>query len=182
MKNVYAYWAANKNEKSYFPFPIENSWNDTNENKQKIINKLQTLYNSGQIRGYMGDSKCRICNCINGSRESLITINKNLTYVIPEGYFHYLIEHNVMPHKFLLDYIDFHVNFNINNINHIISVLNDDNIDISEMKLHKQLADYYNKQVFATMRHIDKVARKNNKKGFTVYDYFKVGCLIGEKK
>lgn len=29
------------------------------------------------------------------------------------------------------------------------------------------------------MRDIDKVARKNNKKGFTVYDYFKVGYLIG---
>lgn len=31
------------------------------------------------------------------------------------------------------------------------------------------------------MRYIDKIARKNNKKGFTVYDYFKVGYLIGEK-
>ena len=40
MKKIYAYWAENKNEKSSFPFPVENSWNDTNENKQKIINKL----------------------------------------------------------------------------------------------------------------------------------------------
>lgn len=182
MKKIYAYWAENKNEKSSFPFPVENSWNDTNENKQKIINKLQALYNSGRIYGYKGDSKCRICNCINGSRESSITINKNLSFVIPEGYFHYLIEHNVIPHKFLLDYLDFHSNININNIDHIISVLNNNNIDISEMKLHKQIADYYNKKAFSIMRDIDKTARKNNKKGFTVYNYFKVGYLIGEKQ
>lgn len=68
----------------------------------------------------------------------------------------------------------FHINFCltilifivilINNIDHIISVLNNNNIDISEMKLHKQIADYYNKKAFSIMRDIDKTARKNNKK------------------
>ena len=40
----------------------------------------------------------------------------------------------------------------------------------------------FNKKAFSIMRDIDKTARKNNKKGFTVYDYFKVGYLIGEKQ
>lgn len=58
-----------------------------------MVSKLEALLNSclpNSIIHYKGVSKCRICNCFNGSREYYID-----NFFIPEGYLHYLKVHNV---------------------------------------------------------------------------------------
>ena len=68
---------------------------------QEFIKKLEYIQNNkAQLRAYKGISHCRICNCRNGSEEYTY---KN--HVWPQGYMHYLIQHNVHPSKEFYDFI-----------------------------------------------------------------------------
>lgn len=53
---------------------------------------------------YKGSSKCRLCNCINGSEEYQVFYKKKHVYTIPSGYLHYVQSHSVKPPQ---DFIDF---------------------------------------------------------------------------
>lgn len=74
----------------HFPYPEENTWNEILEIKKELIYRLKNLMNSLEPVEYFGVSKCRICGCVNGSKE----YNYKNT-VFPEGYIHYLEAHNV---------------------------------------------------------------------------------------
>jgi len=53
---------------------------------------------------YLGSSRCRICNKTNGSKETRITHN-GIKFIVPEGYIHYVKDHNVHPSSNLIEYL-----------------------------------------------------------------------------
>jgi hypothetical protein len=72
-------------------FPMENS---ATKDQSEIISKLKTAMQSGHMIGYRGWSNCRICEKKNGTKELKIQIG-DTQYRIPQGYVHYLEDHNV---------------------------------------------------------------------------------------
>ena len=59
---------------------------------------LKFLNNPDSKKHYKGMSICRVCGIQNGSAE-----NHRAGYVWPEGYAHYITEHNVKPPKSVID-------------------------------------------------------------------------------
>lgn len=62
---------------------------DKNHNKN-IVEKIYKLQKIANVEEYFGCSYCRICNKSNGGKE--YSYDK---YVWPEGYIHYLSDHNI---------------------------------------------------------------------------------------
>ena len=81
------YWRRYKEEDDGLPWPEEG--NLPLETKQKIVEYLDSGKRHAVWRGW---STCRICGKINGSA---CLVNDNFEY--PEGYSHYIIDHNIMP-------------------------------------------------------------------------------------
>jgi hypothetical protein len=77
-------------------FPVENS---ATEDQTNIITRLKQAMKTGRMLGYRGWSICRICGKHNGTGELEITYGNfrdgKKQYRIPEGYVHYLEDHNV---------------------------------------------------------------------------------------
>ena len=94
------YWRKTPEEDSPLPWPVENSWNAPQEVKETVLARLGKIEGTATPRFYKGWSECRLCGCMNGSKELEW---KGLT--IPEGYRHYLVIHNVAPDPRLLDAI-----------------------------------------------------------------------------
>lgn len=83
------YWSDGKNG---FPMPTAN---EVNNNDEAVL-KLEAIFALGEEIYCKGMSPCRCCNKMNGSSEFHIQDNKN-TYIIPEGYKHYLQDHKIKP-------------------------------------------------------------------------------------
>jgi hypothetical protein len=84
-----------------FPMPVANEkpW----MHQQFFLEVLKRVENGIRITPdmrYMGDSECRICECVNGSIEYRLN-----EWVWPEGFRHYVEKHNVMPSKEFIDFI-----------------------------------------------------------------------------
>lgn len=86
---IIGYWDDNN-------VPIENSNTLSKKESLIILNKIYSSKNENLINIYKGFSKCRICNKMNGNSEFIHKID-NVLFVIPQGYVHYLEEHNMMP-------------------------------------------------------------------------------------
>lgn len=56
------------------------------------------------IKLYKGFSKCRLCNCINGSEEYQVFYKKKHVYTILSGYLHYVQNHSVKPPQGFIDF------------------------------------------------------------------------------
>jgi hypothetical protein len=80
--------------------PVANSISD-NSTQNAIIGKLRQAFATHRMKHYRGWSTCRLCNMANGSGEIDIEHN-GTTYVIPQGYLHYLEDHKVEGDKRLL--------------------------------------------------------------------------------
>lgn len=72
------------------PTPVANDepW----EGQAGFITRLQEVEKVAQCISYRGFSSCRICGCMNGSREFL-----HNGFRWPQGLMHYITEHNVQP-------------------------------------------------------------------------------------
>lgn len=70
---------------------------------RKIKKEVKTFSFGAKVtyKGYRGSSRCRLCGCRNGSLEYRVHINGQVL-VVPEGYVHYLRDHNVVVDKRLL--------------------------------------------------------------------------------
>lgn len=92
-KNIYiGFWKEPSNS-DWVNMPIENSARECQANLISLLEDRQnTLYRDGGTRtDYLGHSTCRICaKWNNGCSEYCID-----GFVWPEGYMHYLKEHNV---------------------------------------------------------------------------------------
>lgn len=100
------YWKLfDKDEPDYdgqpLTFPVENS---ATHDQTEIIARLKLAMETGHIVQYRGWSTCRLCGKRNGIGE-LEIIQGRIKYSIPEGYLHYLEDHNVGVDPTLLDLI-----------------------------------------------------------------------------
>jgi hypothetical protein len=87
----------------YANLPIENSATNDQTEEIRALNRLEQKLGQRGVdmipgdkykrNGYMGSSECRICGIRNGSHEYVFE-----SWVWPEGYSHYLTEHNVAIH------------------------------------------------------------------------------------
>jgi len=77
------------------PMPVQqepdSEWVRTNR-PEAFARLLERVEKVASCIGYKGSSKCRICGKWNGSREYSY---KGWTW--PEGYIHYIMDHNVRP-------------------------------------------------------------------------------------
>jgi len=86
MKEI-GYWREKENSNENLPWPQEGKLSD--EVKQKVVDYL----NKGkEYEAWLGWSNCRICGKMNGS----ICMTDG-EFVYPEGYSHYIKDHNIMP-------------------------------------------------------------------------------------
>ena len=96
------YWRCNEDgtrtpftqEDSHLPFPEANVL--TERAVELSLKCLDVVENHPDVTemGYMGSSKCRICNCMNGSREFVLHV-EDRQYHWPKGLRHYIAEHRV---------------------------------------------------------------------------------------
>jgi thiol-disulfide isomerase/thioredoxin len=68
-------------------FPIENS---AEEDNTRYINLIKEIQKKSFCNYYFGVSRCRLCGKSNGSAEYTFS-----NFIWPEGYIHYLKDHNV---------------------------------------------------------------------------------------
>lgn len=87
------------------PYPISNfiTLNQTNI----IIESKRILNKYGFLDIYFSYSKCKLCNYKEGFIEYKI-IYDDITYVIPNEYFHYLENHNIKIDKKLVEIVNFY--------------------------------------------------------------------------
>jgi hypothetical protein len=101
------YWRSNMyNICDEFPFPFPSFMQLEQE---RIVDKtIQILKKYGVVVSYFGFSQCRLCNLKRNGHSEYFISYKNITYVIPFGYFHYLMEHNVKIDSVLLEIVDYY--------------------------------------------------------------------------
>jgi hypothetical protein len=75
---------------------VDSTWD--HEEKVKIFNYLT----NGKVKDmWKGPSFCRICNCLNGT-----TCLSDGVYTWPQGYAHYIANHNVKPPQHFIDHVN----------------------------------------------------------------------------
>lgn len=70
------------------------------EDKEIFLEKLRKLQKRAAVKYYKGFSKCRICNCINGTIEYSVG-----GFTWPDGYIHYIEDHDVLPDEDFYNYV-----------------------------------------------------------------------------
>lgn len=91
MKEI-GYWRQKEDSNEDLSWPTEGKL--PMETKQKIV---EYLMKGKQHAAWKGFSRCRICSKLNGT-----TCLTDGEFVYPEGYAHYIIDHNIMPDLDLL--------------------------------------------------------------------------------
>jgi hypothetical protein len=98
-----------------YPFPLEGKI----DVDSKFIEKLNEVIKAGKvnkeehsicINQYFGSSRCRLCDCINGSEEYVVKNKEGIKFVFPSGLLHYYVDHKVQPSK---EFYDFIMNYTI---------------------------------------------------------------------
>lgn len=100
---VEGYWKnEDLSETKDYPIPIPHDYEF--EFKQEFVDMLKRVQESASPRTrtvkYMGWSDCRICGCMNGTKEYYTD-----KWRWPEGYLHYIEKHNVFPSEEFFWYI-----------------------------------------------------------------------------
>lgn len=92
MKQIYiGHWNNKHNQYPEFPMPVVGEKKDSEAN----IAKVKEIIDRSQVAYCKGWSTCRCCGKSNGTAEYKFKASKNTFFIIPEGYVHYLEEHNV---------------------------------------------------------------------------------------
>lgn len=92
------YWCRNINEKSNLPYPSE--FIDENWDKDELLKVAEYIQCCEPIEYWRGFSTCRLCGECLGT-----TCLSDGTYIFPEKFEHYLLEHNVKPPQEFIDHV-----------------------------------------------------------------------------
>ena len=83
----------------------------TKDNYQQFKKRLERIQRSAKYDAYRGSSVCRVCGCRNGSVEFYINHYDKIVGDVqvrwPEGYIHYLKEHNLHPSEWFFNFVMF---------------------------------------------------------------------------
>lgn len=85
---VEGYWANQFHPEYPMPVAQDEPW----EGQAKFLEALSALEGNAKVLHYKGFSHCRVCECINGSREY-----EHGGWRWPAGFRHYIEAHNVEP-------------------------------------------------------------------------------------
>lgn len=88
------------NSKNEMELPNPKDFIDINWDAKEKEAVITFLNNPVKTQGYRGRSNCRICGCLNGSKDFM-----DEKYVWPEGLVHYITDHNVKVPQEFIDYI-----------------------------------------------------------------------------
>ena len=100
LKQIYiGHWNNSRNQYPEFPIPIVGDKKDSSEN----IEKVKRLIEKSQPTYCKGWSTCRCCGTSNGTVEYKYKVSANTFFIIPEGYVHYLENHNVQVDPRILE-------------------------------------------------------------------------------
>ena len=90
-----------------YPFPIPNLFS---LQQKEIIQQAKDVLNEYGIEEmYKGYSPCRLCSLKNNGYKEWFISYQGITYVIPFGYFHYLIDHNVKINDTLVEIVNYYL-------------------------------------------------------------------------
>ena len=157
------YWYGTDEESKKYPMPVENSWNDTPERKEEFLKKLRALLSKSSAIHYKGFSTCRLCGKVNGSQEFEVR-TELMTFYIPEGYLHYLTDHNVQPDEDLYGILlgENLTNTNLQSPEAVCDILKSNDKEKQE-KLYIEIINKYKtfSEVYAFLKRIDKWHRCN---------------------
>ena len=70
------------------PAPNDTPW----EGQNVFVQQLKHVEQNAKCVRYRGFSTCRVCGCLNGTKEF-----SHNNWKWPEGLMHYIVEHNVQP-------------------------------------------------------------------------------------
>jgi len=79
---------------SDLPFPIQNTSNLNSTQKTFILDQFKKVESKSKSEFYLGFSICRICEKPNGNIEYTYN-NGTKDFIFPQGYKHYLEDHDV---------------------------------------------------------------------------------------
>eukprot|EP01129_Flabellula_baltica_P015035 TRINITY_DN740_c0_g1_i1.p1 TRINITY_DN740_c0_g1~~TRINITY_DN740_c0_g1_i1.p1 ORF type:complete len:128 (+),score=20.42 TRINITY_DN740_c0_g1_i1:116-499(+) len=102
---IEGYWKPQESDGvSPYPFPIPNKFTHQRR-REAFIQKLQHIQETGTDSvAFRGFSPCRLCdNEQNGSQEYT---SKDGLWTWPEGYIHYVRDHQVMPSPEFLKWVE----------------------------------------------------------------------------
>lgn len=105
---VEGYWAKNHDDKSQFPFP--KSHDEPFIGQDEFVESLRKIEDSKSVKveSQKGSSPCRFGDrAANGSQEYSVKL-KDTEVHWPEGYLHYVVDHNVIPSR---EFFRFVINF-----------------------------------------------------------------------
>ena len=85
---IEGYWWSRYEPQYLMPICHDIPW----EGQEDFLHALRRRQKAAAKVQYRGWSTCRICKCTNGSTEY-----KSGGWIWPEGYIHYIEEHNVKP-------------------------------------------------------------------------------------
>ena len=92
--NREGFWASDR--EPHLPKPVSTSWKGR-ESFLRLLSRVESRVESGvESTTYRGFSWCRMCDKNNGSSEFKLDIGGNV-WVWPEGYTHYIKDHQVRP-------------------------------------------------------------------------------------
>lgn len=90
------YWRQTPDEKSSYPWPVGND--EPFNGKDEFLKALSICQRAAKRSSYRGPSMCRICQKGNGSQEyNLQQRSHNIIWRWPDGFEHYVRDHNVQP-------------------------------------------------------------------------------------
>ena len=89
-RKVEGHWRSHESSEENLPWPVATDMQQPI--KDYLLNSLRKVEEKAHSVGYRGISMCRICGCMNGSREY-----EHKGWVWPAGFAHYIEQHGVVP-------------------------------------------------------------------------------------
>lgn len=90
------FWKTGRGSMLPTPLPLGKPW----VGRRRFLQALENIQRRSVLHHYKGWSNCRICGCRNGSGEY-----QNDGWRWPQGYQHYVEDHNVKPSLAFLEFI-----------------------------------------------------------------------------
>jgi hypothetical protein len=91
------FWRSSHEPDLPFPVPNDTPW----EGQKLFVQRLLRVELLAEMVAYKGISHCRVCGCINGSREYSYN-----GWNWPAGLMHNIVEHNVQPSDEFIEFIE----------------------------------------------------------------------------
>jgi hypothetical protein len=95
------FWSGNGDDNHEYP-DVDESINET-KIEDKFLDQLKLVEKYSYRQVYMGYSECRVCDKEDNGDSDFTT--HDMSFIFPDGYRHYIEEHNIHPPENFYDYV-----------------------------------------------------------------------------